>query len=310
MISDPCSMLLYGVADAALMIPELAPGILAMEQVRYSIDWWLDKRMLESGEIIGYRGNYSDFMDTNPSLLISAWDYVEATGDLDWLKRRLAKLEFVAAFMESRDIDGDGLFEAVQSGNAGTLIQPRRSCSAWDAINCGHKDACCNALIYRALLCMADLEAKLGRTDGQARYRKLAGRLKGAYAKTLVNPKTGLLAMWKSEDGELHDFASPVINGLAIQYGLIDPDQDREILRRLHAKIEEVGFKRLDLGLPCTLVPVPRADYLLPSKPGDKIPGLAKLEDGSDSFGQYLNGGIWPSGAGWFMKPYYMLGGE
>ena len=307
-ISDPCSMLLFGVADAALLIPELAPGISAMEQVRYSINWWLDQRMLESGEIIGYRGTYRDFMDTNASVLIAAWDYVEATGDRDWLKRRIAKLEFVAAFIAGRDIDGDGLFEAVQSGNAGTLIEPKRSCAAWDAINCGHKDAYCNALIYRAWLCMADLEAQRGRAEQQARYGKLAGRLKDAYAKTLVNPKTGYVAWWKSADGELHDFASPLVNGIAIRYGLIDSNQGRKILDNLRAKMLEVGFKRPELGLPLTLVPIPRADYLLPHSPSDVIPGLAKLEDGSDSFGIYLNGGVAPCGTLDFLQAHYVVG--
>ena len=36
-ISDPCSMCLYAPADAALLIPELAPGVSAMEQIRHSI---------------------------------------------------------------------------------------------------------------------------------------------------------------------------------------------------------------------------------------------------------------------------------
>ncbi len=304
-ISDPCSMSLFALADAALLVPELAPGISAMEQVRYSLDWWIDRRMLESGEIIGYRGNYVDFMDTNPSLLITAWNYVEATGDTPWLQRRIAKLQRVAEFTVGRDIDGDGLFEAVQSGNRGTLIGPKRSCSAFDSINCGHKDAYCNALIYRAWRCMADLQARLGRPEQQARYRQLAARLKDAYAKTLINPQTGYIAWWKSEDGELHDLVSPIINGIAIQYGLIDPDQGREILRRLRAKIEEVGFKRPELGLPCTLVPVPRESYLIEFPVG--IVGTPGLDDGSDTFGQYLNGGVWP-GSIEFLAAHYVLG--
>lgn len=307
-ISDPCSMLLYAVADAALLIPELAPGVSAMEQVRYSIDWWLDERTLESGEIIGYRGNYKDFMDTNASVLIAAWDYVEVTGDLDWLKRRIAKLEFVAEFTVARDIDGDGLFEAVQSGNAGTLIQPNRSSSAYDAINTGHKDAYCNALIYRGWLCLADLEAQLGRGEQEARYRKLAARLKDAYTKTLINPHTGWLVWWKSADGELHDLASPMVNGTAIEYGLVEPERARKILQRLRTKLQELGLKRPELGLPLTLVPVPRCDYLLPSKPGDVIPGLAKQADGGDSFGIYLNGGLGPGRTLEFLVAHYLLG--
>lgn len=305
-ISDPCSMTLYMTADAALLVPELAPGVSAMEQVRYSLDWWLDRRMLESGEIIGYRGDYVDFLDTNPSILISAWNYVEATSDLRWLERRMDKLERVAEFTRGRDTDGDGLFEAVQSGNRGTLLGPKRSCSAWDAINCGHKDAYSNALIYRAWRCMADLQARLGRPEQAARYLQLAARLKDAYARTLINPKTGYVAWWKSQDGELHDFASPLINGIAIHYGLIDPEPGRKILQNLRAKIRKAGFRRPELGVPITLLPIPRADYLIEYPHG--IAGCPIREDGTDTFGQYLNGGVWPVANLDFLAAHYKLG--
>jgi hypothetical protein len=46
------------------------------------------------------------------------------------------------------------------------------------------------------------------------------------------------------------------------------------------------GFKRYDLGIPTCLDPIPRGDYLL-----DAV-GCPKLEDGSDTFGYYLNGGV------------------
>ena len=71
-----------------------------------------------------------------------------------------------------------------------------------------------------------------------------------------MNPQTGWLAWWKSADGELHDYASPIVNGLAIEYGLVEPDQGREILDRLWKKIDEVGFTRFDLGVPPMLMPV------------------------------------------------------
>jgi len=48
-----------------------------------------------------------------------------------------------------------------------------------------------------------------------------------------------------------------------------------------------VGFTRLDLGLPCTFIPVPREDYL-----GAKAIGRPQREDGRDTFGIYMNGGI------------------
>ena len=106
-----------------------------------------------------------------------------------WLARRIERLEFIAEFLARRDVDGDGLVEATQSGNYGTLKQPARSCAWWDALNCGHKDSYSNALIYRAWRCLADLEAKANRRDQQARYTQLADRLKAAYFKTLFNPQ-------------------------------------------------------------------------------------------------------------------------
>jgi len=62
-------------------------------------------------------------------------------------------------------------------------------------------------------------------------------------------------------------------------------------------------FSRFDLGLPCTLDPVARADYLLPA-----APGLGQKEDGSDAFGQYLNGGTLPGDSLRFITAGYVVG--
>jgi hypothetical protein len=285
-ISDPVSFALPFYADQALWTPEIAPGISIMNQVRKSIDWWLEYRTDPSGEVIGY-WNYRHFLDANPGILISAWDYVEATGDLGWLRKRIDQLEQLSAFLETKDIDNDGMVEATQSGNHGTLIQPARSCCWWDALNCGYKDGYTNAFIYRAWRCLAELEGLLHRAPQQAHYTLLADRLKAVYFKTLYCPSTGWLAWWKSADGELHDYATPVVNGLAIEYGLVEPDIGRKILAQLRKKMREVNITRLDLGLPCTLVPVRRADYLLP----DGL-GVPRRDDGTDTFQNYMNGGI------------------
>lgn len=301
-ISDPASCSLWFYADQAFWTPELAPGVSAMTLVRRTLDWWLDEKVLPDGEVICY-WDKTHFLDANAGPLIAAWDYVEATGDRTWLARRIERLELIAEFLARRDVDGDGLVEATQSGNYGTLMQPARSCAWWDALNCGGKDSYSNALIYRAWRCLADLEAKANRRDRQARYTRLADRLKAAYLKTLFNPNTGWLAWWKSEDGELHDYASPVVNGLAIEYGLVGPAQGREILARLRKKMQEAGFTRFDLGVPPMLVPVRRGDYLLP----DAI-GCPKREDGQDTFGQYMNGGITAGQVLHFLAAHYVVG--
>jgi len=122
---------------------------------RRSIEWWLDKRTDASGEVIGY-WNYRNFLDANPGILISAWDYVEATGDMPWLQKRIGQLEQLSKFLEGRDIGGEGMVEATQSGGYNTLRQPGRSSCWWDALNTGYKDGYTNAYIYRAWRCLAD----------------------------------------------------------------------------------------------------------------------------------------------------------
>jgi hypothetical protein len=227
------------------------------------------------------------FWMANPGILISSWDYVEATTDHIWLKERIERLELLSAFLEQRDIDGDGMVEATQSGNYNTLIEPARSCCWWDALNCGHKDGYSTAMIYRAWRCLADLEGQLGRVQKQQHFTDLAERLKAVYFKTLYNPASGWLAWWKSADGTLHDYATPIVNGLAIEYGLVEASVGRQILSRLRKKMQDANFTRFDLGLPCTLEPVRRADYLQP----DGL-GVPSRQDGTDTFQDYMNGGI------------------
>ena len=301
-ISDPVSFALPFYADQAFWTPEAASGISVIGQIRHTIDWWLDHRTDPTGEVVGY-WDYRHFLDANPGILTAAWDYVESTGDLAWLEKRIDRLEMLSAFLERRDVDGDGMVEATQTGNDNTLIEPARSCCWWDALNCGHKDGYTNALIYRAWRCLADLESKLGRREQELHVSQLADRLKASYFKTLYNPASGWLAWWRSADGHLHDYATPIVNGLAIEYGLVEPNQGREILARLRHKMEEVNFTRFDLGLPCTLDPVRRADYLQPSGLG-----VPQREDGGDTFQNYMNGGISAGHSLHFIMAYHVLG--
>ena len=301
-ISDPASCSLWLYADQAFFTPVLPQEISVMMLVRRTVEYWIDHKTRPNGEVICY-WNYGDFLDANASPLIAAWDYVEATGDVDWLKTRIDKLERIAEFLARRDVDGDGMVEAVQSGNRGTLKQPGRSCAWFDALNCGHKDGYCNAVIYRAWRCLADLEAKLRRDAQQHRFTALADRLRAVYARTLFNPATGWLGNWKSADGELHDYAPTYVNGLAIEYGLVEPAQGREILDRLRQKMADVGFTRFDLGVPLHLIPVPAYDYLQP----DGF-GIAKLPDGSDTFGYYMNGSVFAGRATEFLAAHYVVG--
>lgn len=309
-ISDPASVSVWFYADQAFFLPEIAPGISVMPLVRRTIDYWIDKRLRldaagrPTGEITGY-WDYGGFLDANASPLIAAWDYVESTGDLAWLALRLDRLELVADFLAGRDIDADGLVEATQSGEPNALRQPNRSCAWWDALNCGHKDGYTNALVYRAWRLLADLERKLRRGEKAARYGRLADRLRAAYARALYNPESGLLAWWRDRGGALHDYISPTLNGLAVEYGLVDAGQGRAILDRLRIRLAESGFRRYDLGVPPMLVPVRRSDYLQP----DAL-GIPAREDGADTVGYYMNGGITAGHVIHYLAAHYAIGGR
>ncbi len=206
-------------------------------------------------------------------------------------------------FLARRDQDADGLVEATQTGNANTLWEPDRSCTWFDAVNHGWKDAYCNLEIYRAWCYLADLESRLHRDQQGRRYTKLAGRLKAAYARLLWNPQTGWIADWRSEDGKFHDYASPTTNGMAIEYGLVGLEDGKKILQKFWDKMQTAGFRRFELGIPPNLEPIHRSDYLQPNGFG-----CPNREEGTDSFQQYQNGGISAGHSLHFLVASYLTG--
>lgn len=300
-LSDPASLSLWMYADMTVFMPELAEGIKTATYVRRSLDHWLDNRMLENGNLIAY-WDYDTFLDPLPSIIISAWDYVESAGDTNWLKRRIGRLEKIGAYALTRDVDNDGLIEAVPTGNRNTLFKESRSSCWFDAANFGWKDAYANALMYRAFCCLADLHAKLEQPGRRVAWLDRAAKLKQAYAPALTNPETGWIAMWLSKDGELHDYESPVINGYAIEYGLVDAEKGREILRKLHERMKQAGFSNFQYGVPCWLKPMPPDDYLQPAI------GAPQQADGLDTWQIYMNGAITAGHVYHFLAAHYAVG--
>jgi len=303
-ISDPVSCLYAFIADHALLVNELAPGISAEYILRHSVEWWLDRRTDAAGTVVGY-AEIRDMLDAPPSILVAAWACTELSGDPQWAAARIAQLEKIAEYLASRDVDHDGILESPKSGNANTLHNPERGATAWDTINSGHKEMYVNTLAYRAFCCMADLEKRLKRTDKAERYAGLAGKLREAFFRTFYSPDKKLLSWWISADGQRHDYWAPGIIGLPIAYGLVPEKEGKQMLTLFHAKIKESGFTRLDLGLPCVLTPVRRADYLYGVGPEC---GSPSREDGSDTFHRYLNGGCLVNDQIHWLNAHFRLG--
>jgi len=150
---------------------------------------------------------------------------------------------------------------------------------------------------------MADLESRLGRNEKAALYRKRADLVRAAFYPAFFNPATGVLAGWRSQDGQLHDYYFTFINGIAVAYGLVTREQGNAIMDAMQAKMREVGYTNFRIGLPGNLIPVARKDYA-----GGGVMGQPSKDDGSDSFQSYENGGATGSFAYFYIQGLYALG--
>jgi len=296
--SDACAFTLYEYADMARHTPELVQGLTALDLVRDSLDRYL-AGFLGYG-MPGYKtfDDPSDdgtsagpwiFSDVYPSLLISAYDYADAAGDTTWLRRNYGALRKWTEAMIAANADGSPLLEYAASGDSGSWPKKivARPANWWDTIGFGHQDAYSNALGYRALRGMAALADRLGETADATRYRDRAEAIREAFVPTFLNRQTGVLAGWRSRDGQLHDYRFTFINGIAVRYRLVEGEQARQVMEHILTEMDRAGYRDFSLGLPGNLIPIRRADYV------DLDPhwGGPVKEDGSDGFQIYENGG-------------------
>ncbi len=286
--SDSCGFCYYEYADIAMQTPALAGDLHALDMVRQSLEL-----VLGGTKTYGMPG-YGDFpeesSDTFPSLLIAAFDYAEGRRDRPWLQRNYPGLRSWADRMLATDRDGDGLIKYVATGNSGSWPEglPKvRPSNWWDTIGFGHEDAYANALAYRALGGMRQMAAELGRTDDAARYGAAERKLHDAYFPAFFDPSTGVMAGWRSADGQRHDYYFLFVSGIAIVYGLVPEDRAAGIMDRLWDEMKRVGYSNFRLGLPGDLIPIARKDY------AHKDPryGGGLREDNTDAFQVYENGG-------------------
>jgi hypothetical protein len=303
--SDTCGFCFYEYADIALYTPPLADGLTALNVMRQTLD-----QVLGGSTTYGMpgHGKFPEFSaDTYPSLLIAAHNCTRDREGRPWLEKNYPAFRKWADNMLATDRDGDGLtqYDCV-TGNSGSWdgrVRVRPS-NWWDTIGFAHEDAYANALAYRALGCMQTMAGELGKTDDAARYRQAAEKLHAAYFKTFYNPATGVLAGWRSADGQLHDYYFLWVNGIAIHYGLVPQDKANGIMDRLMAKMKAVGYSRFDLGLPGNLVPVARKDYAHLVRRW----GGGEREDNTDGFQIYENGGATACFAYFTLAALYDLG--
>ena len=315
--SDPCSFTLFEYSDLAMHTPPLAEGLTCLDLVRMTLDRYIAGA--KGYGQVGYACTPSDAdlmpwktpwtsLDTLPSFLISACNYVNGSNDVAWAQANYARLAAWGREMFAADKDGNGLIEYPGTGNHGDRPKrDRRPSNWWDTINFGHEDAFANALAYRAAMMFADLAGKLGHADDATFFTEKAAKLRDAYAPTFLNPATGLLAGWKSRDGQLHDYSFTFVQGMAVTFGLLDDKTANGVMDRVQAKMAQVGYTNFALGLPGNLVPIPKGEYVHENNPPE-VTGEPRLDDGSDGFQFYENGGATGCWAYYTLKALYQLG--
>jgi hypothetical protein len=305
--SDVVPFTTFEYSAMAVRTPPLAPGLTANDLIRATLDRYLSgmKGYGQVGYIPNDATNPYDYTDTYPSLLITASDYVQGSKDDVWLKKNYAGIKDWAAKMLAMD-KGTGMIEFPVSGNSGIWDKKfsLHAANWWDDIGFGHLDAYGNALAYKALLDMAELAKRAGQPDDAKLYAARAEKLRSVYFDTFYNPATGVLAGWKSADGQLHDYYFTFVNGVAITYGLIPRDTANKIMDRMLAKMKEVGYTHFEYGLPGNLIPIRQDDYLEARQEW----GGGTKADGSDGFQVYENGGATACYAYFTIQALYQLG--
>jgi hypothetical protein len=314
--SDPVAFTVYEYAEVARQAPPLAKGLTCLDLIRMTLDRYLAgaKGYGQTGyisassaaDIIGWKTPY-DALDSNPSLVISACHYIEGAKDWKWARANYAGIARWARTMLATGSDGNGLIEYPGSGNLGDRpTADRRPANWWDTINFGHEDAYANALAYRAATMLAKVARELGQKADASFFETRAAKLRASYLPTFLNPATGVLAGWRSQDGQLHDYWFTFVNGVAVTYGLLDAKDANLIMDRELSKLAQVGFTNFSLGLPGNLVPVRKGDYVLHNSPPTQF-GEPQLGDGSDGFQFYENGGATGCFAYFTIKALYQL---
>lgn len=233
---DTCQFCIYCYADQAAETPPLFDDFTALDLVRVSLDRYFD----------GFKGYSDHFQDVAPSTVIAAWTYATRKPDREWLRKNIDNIEAFADRIVAQDIDGDGFCES--------SVGPT---NWWDNIKWNGKDSYSSALAWRAFRCIADLERTLDRETQAGFYSSRATLIKSSYYATFYNPQTGVLAGWRTLDGELRDSYFLWANGIAISYGLVEKLHANAILDRLQAKIKEAGFESFQFGLPGNLEAFP-----------------------------------------------------
>jgi len=263
-------------------------GLNPLDLYRFTIE-----RALLGGGGYGFWRNL--YLDSDPMLICGAGRIHQTEPRRDWLRKIEAGLiEATERMLGTIGKEGLAICRSL-SGNSGSY---RWSSNAMDVVGFGHMDAYVNAWTYRALRNATALLSDLDQTLLAQRCRQAAGKVRAAFPRYLVNPKTGWIVGWRSRDGKLHDCAFTWVNAPACAFGVLDGAAARRAMTGLEKLREEVGAGSGLLGVPFNLLPIPREDHMLPKILQPTIP----------TFELYTDGAMGACAAGYYLRALSICG--
>ncbi len=288
------NLLLSGVAHLSMMFKAdmnvFTPPLPGNESVSDALGRALERTFSE--RVNPETGRISDYgWESTEVSLISLYDYLLTTNDWSLVYRNLENIRKAVKWIISTDTDGDGILEEPFDGNK--FVSNRSSLNWWDDFAFGHKDAYVNVLAYRALMNMDGIFTMLKLDDDVKTITAFTSRFRQVFHKTFFNPETGVYCGWISEDGRMHDYMFTFINGMAINYGLVDKELAKSILQKLLNQLEKDGYDFV-YGVPGPTLPV---------KDEDKAGW-----DEMSRWGRYENGGLCGQTAYHFIQALYNTG--
>ncbi|MCD9025040.1 hypothetical protein [Cohnella silvisoli] len=285
-------------SSLCVRLDPILPNLTALDLLRDTLERWLTLAPgYASGRSSKHDGYYEDeYLMTGVSSLLGLADFLMHSEDTEWMDRYRGTIELQLQLMEARDLDGDGLIESDK--RQGVSGEHQWSTNWWDVISFGWKDAFVNALLYGALLKLAESpsSARLFSSQRLNRIRAWAAKLKTSYRTCFYNPQTGWFAGWRCREDRLHDYAFLFVNGAAVTAGLLDDDLSsaRTMIAGLYEEMQRVGWTNYRYGVPGNLWKIPNEDMpvLMHNLP----------------FGIYQNGGTTLSQARHFIAALYRVG--
>jgi hypothetical protein len=308
-LSDPASVSLSQYADPMLFMQKPVEGIDLSVLLKHSLEYYIDNEVSADGHVNAFGKLHDMYVSTGASVLNASWVYWTISNDKPWLEKIIQKLHLIADYLARRDIDNDGLIESIGSGNGGSLRDPDGADIWFEFMNFGFKNTWTNLVSYRAFLCLAEMLEVVNEHEGAAYYKRKAELLKQAFVKQFFSKENGWFVSWVSLDGKVHDYCHTFINGMAVSYGIVPPDQGEILMKKVVAKSKTIGFTNWHLGVPGNLIPARKEDMVGPriGINGKPVKNDFYWPDGlteAASFGnRYPNGTIHPA-----LVWHYILG--